>query len=87
MQGAERQGVGYSKVRIICHSLTVKWVLITCAIVLPVNILTAVIASLMSRSYRENLKDSLFGQLIIYGERVDAELSAMRNLMQNKGCF
>ena len=74
---------GGSRIRIIRRSLTVKWVLITCAIVLPVNILTAVIASLMSHSYRENLEASLNGQLSIYGERVDAELSSMRNLMQN----
>lgn len=81
-QGLETNGK-YSRFRIICRSLTVKWVLITCAIVLPINILTAFMANMMSRSYRENLVVSLSGQLSIYGERVESELSSMRDLMRN----
>ncbi len=71
------------RIRIFYRSLTVKWILITCAIVLPVNILTAFIASMMNKSYQDNLLISYAGQLDLYGERVDSELSTMRNLMQN----
>ncbi len=73
----------YRKIKIIYRSLTVKWILVTCAIVFPVNVLTAVITGMMNKSYRENLMISYTGQLNIYGERVDSELSSMRNLMQD----
>jgi len=71
------------KVKYFLHSLTTKWIIITCIVVLPINILTAVIAGLMNRSYQENLIASYTGQLAIYGERVDAELSHMKNIIQN----
>lgn len=71
------------RIKLLLHSLTAKWILITCMLVLPINILTAVIASLMSRSYQDNLISSYAGQLAIYGEQVDAELLRMRNIVRN----
>lgn len=71
------------KTRMLFHSLTGKWLLIVCLAVLPVNILTALMAGMMSHTYQENLMVSYKGQLNIYTERVDTELARMRSLAQN----
>ena len=71
------------RIHIFLRSLSFKWVLITCIVVLPVNILAAVTAGMMKNSYRENLLSSYNSYLNIFSERVEVELASLQTLMQN----
>lgn len=70
------------RIELFLHRLSFKWVLITCVIVLPVNLLAAVTASLMNRSYRENMTDSYQSYLNHYCAQMEETMSAVENTLQ-----
>lgn len=67
----------------IFRNLTFRWMLVMCAVIIPVNILTAVITGVVSSTYQEQMRTSYENQLNMYTESVSSEFDSMQNKILN----
>lgn len=70
-----------TELRMIFRNLNVQWIVVACLVILPVNVLTAVITSSVVESYEEKITDSYAGGLRLYVNGVDMEISYVQDQM------
>ncbi len=70
------------RIRLSFRSLTFRWILVLCAVILPLNILTIVIAREVLRSYEERVQEAQYNQLKIYADGVNSQMENVQELIR-----
>lgn len=72
----------WKRIKMSFHSLTFRWILVLCMVILPLNVLTIVIARTVLQSYEERVRESQFNQLKIYADSVNNGFVNVQELIQ-----
>lgn len=72
----------WKRIKMSFHSLTFRWILVLCMVILPLNVLTIVIARTVMQSYEERVRESQFNQLKIYADSVNNGFVNAQELIQ-----
>lgn len=69
------------KIWIFFHRLAVKWMFLIAIVVLPINVLTLIMANMMNSAYQDNIMASYTAQLNMYCEHLEMEFSVVQNMI------
>lgn len=70
-----------NRVWIFFHRLAVKWMFLVAIVVLPINVLTLIMANMMNNAYQDNIAASYKARLNMYCKQLEAEFSAVQNMV------
>ncbi len=69
------------RIWIFFHRLVVKWMLLVAMVVLPINVLTLIMANMMNNAYQDNITSSYRAQLNMYCGQLESEFSIVQNMI------